>query len=44
MDADLELIWRMASAQTGLAVTVDQRPEPMWLAASSAAVRVCRRE
>src|SRR6476619_8270813 len=33
MDADLELIWRMAGAQTGLAVTVDQRPEPMRLAA-----------
>src|SRR5438045_2487753 len=33
MDAHLELLWRMAGAQTGLAVTINQRPEPVWLAA-----------
>jgi hypothetical protein len=29
MDAHLELIRRMLSAQTGLAVTIDQRPKPV---------------
>src|SRR5436190_6766398 len=33
MDTHLELIRRMAGAQTGLAVTVDQRPKPVRLAA-----------
>src|SRR6266404_2575636 len=33
MDAHLKLIERMAGAQTGLAVTIDQRTEPMRLAA-----------
>src|SRR5436190_3327181 len=33
MDAHLERIRRMAGAQTGLAVTIDQRPEPVRLAA-----------
>ena len=32
MDAHLELIRRMLSAQTGLAVTIDQRPKPVRLA------------
>src|SRR5882757_7109035 len=29
MDANLELVGRMAGAQTRLAVTLDQRPEPV---------------
>src|ERR1700704_480987 len=28
------LLWRMSSAQTRLAVAVDQRPKAMWLAAN----------
>src|SRR6267142_2329343 len=33
MNADLELLWRMAGARTGPAVAIDQRPEAVRLAA-----------